>query len=142
MDLELSKSGPHSRHRGWILALAVTGLVAGCKTDPDEALVIFKVVVDEHVPSFATIHFAVDSRPGDKIHKKTDDRMFQFGYYMSGVSGKVTIRGRALDQHECVVGEGTLDVTGVVPGQRTLADGTLQITGPRHAGLPRFRNGR
>ncbi len=111
-----------------MLALAVTGLVVGCKTDPDEALVIFKVMVDEHVPPSATIHFAVDGRQDDKIHKKNGDRTFQFGYYLSGVSGKVTIRGRALDQQNCVVGDGMLDVTGVVPGQRTFADGTLPIT--------------
>lgn len=115
----------------WAVILALAGIAVGCKKLPDQALVIFKVDVASDVQGFTTLEFSADGRkdvPSKTVKNQNDDhRTFQFGYYMPGVNGMVTIRCRALDKNGCVMGEGTLDASDVKAGQTTMTGNTLPI---------------
>ena len=86
-------------------------------------------------PGSAGSSFRSDGR-SDVPHRQVTDRngqsMFQFGYYMPGVNGTVTIVGQAVDAHGCVIGKGMVTVANVVAGQTTPLDASsppaLRIT--------------
>ena len=101
-----------------IFALGAAG--AGCKKDPDRALVVFNVQVPSDVPVFSALDFSVETPTGvppKRVTGEANHRMFRFGYYMPGVNGNVTIVGKAIDAGGCVIGQGKLNVMGVKAGQ-------------------------
>ena len=112
-----------------VLALGASG--AGCKQDPDRALVVFNVQVASDVPMFAALDFSVETPTGvppKRVTGEANHRMFRFGYYMPGVNGNVTIVGKAIDAGGCVIGQGKLNVMGVKAGQTlTVMNGTLTV---------------
>jgi hypothetical protein len=131
MNLGLANSTSHRSYSHWALVIALAGILAGCKKLPDQALVVFRVEVSASVKGFTRLEFSVDGHkdvaPKAVTNENDDHRTFQFGYYMPGVSGTVTIHCRALDRNGCVLGEGALEVTEVRAGQTTMTDRTLQI---------------
>ncbi len=113
----------------WVVgALALAGLAGGCKKDPDQALVIFKVSVPSTL-AVASYDFSVDQQPGAPTrHLTISDKSFQVGYYMPLSAEKITIKAVAYDGKGCTVGTGILANVGPVKaGQTVMATGTLTI---------------
>jgi hypothetical protein len=111
--------------------LALGTILGGCKKDPDQALVTFKVSVATGV-MFQSVDFTVENPPGaPPQHLVTALHSFQYGYYMPLTAQKIAIDAiayRDSNSKGCIVGRGTLTGVGpVVAGQALMATGTLMI---------------
>jgi hypothetical protein len=107
-----------TRLRALALVVALAALAAGCPAqDPDEGLALLAVTVDADLPAFSRLVFSVRDR-SDLPTREIDgtEHKLSFGYYLPGVSGKVTVVGEARSAAGCTVGRGVAEVE-VQPGQ-------------------------
>lgn len=113
-------NGPVCKAAARLVALVAVTTAAACGSDEtDHALAILRVVVSPEVPPFQSYRFSVVDRPdvpARQVAREPGQATFTFGYYLKGVSGKLTIRAQAIDAHACVVGQGTAAVS-VTPGE-------------------------
>ncbi len=114
-------------------ALLLLGVAsAGCKKDPDQALVVFQVLVAPGVSAVESFKFSVTASnvpvPAKSITDKKTQSSFWVGYYMPGVDGSVTILGEAVGAGNCTIGSGTLTVSDVRAGQTRTVDASAGAT--------------
>jgi hypothetical protein len=115
--------------------LALGAAVAGCKKDPEEALVIVNVQLAGGVAP-RSIDFKAEAPASAPTRNLTSTASspfpstFKFGYYMPATAKAFAIDAIAYDRATggCVVGRGTLNGVGPVnAGQTLTASGTLTI---------------
>ena len=122
-------------HREMVRGLAVawalgTLLPIACGGSDDRALVIVQVRVAAEIPDFKNLTISVpsdSSEPSRTLDGPSHRSAFQLGYYVSHPSGTITLRAQALRAGGCVLGEGSVSVSGLA-ARKEVQGGTLQVS--------------